>query len=865
MTSSIATSPEVPLSAIEADSWRSRAPPRSTALPDLDTASSTVPPPSLPLLAEVESLHLTGGRDVEVVEFSDMGKFVGVEPSAGPVLPQRLHMRPPRPGAADFFDDRAGPGVPAHTAIGSDSSWRRRLPAPDSQPLSEDLTSPSRTKDKLRVQIIPSNSPSFPSSSPVFHARASPPYHRQHDDRLHLGAVPSHPGHSSQRSPLTPSFREAPISALDDVMSRIKGALDDMHTKEEPHPKAQKWLPPALRLKNNGHDIAQPSETFDVTASEPPRSPKPVWKVFSVKLPKSSSRGLPPIGARQLLEFQRAAIFWSAVYSRVPPISGQPYVDVSAEDHLFGSSSPTPNRVALPPKRLSLTPAILEQAGPIVNLPSRHARVSSVASASREVEIGSWHKSSASEQHGPLGSGIGLNTISRSPPPEVPLGIAASLPKSEPTSPNCSVDIQGKPHPKTNMHVSTTVEIDPVLVLIMIHSRPLSPPSLRVTGQSHMRARPAMATRRMSNLQQEARIPDVKRQASHSQTHRRRHPLSLPNIRCVHVYIHTVRGAHTGLQVDHPGVTSSGAINSSWSKSPRAFTLKDSPSRGVPDPEHLKAVWSQASDKAALPSVNSLEGIADDLTAVPFTIQDVKSEDGGTPPPSGPGLSRISSYDVTRAFQQVPTSSVKSPPRNTILPPPVNSAPNGPVPRPAYSYTSSLRPAYPYPSPVLSHSPSPTVIYPPQMAPSPAPRPMVLNGPPSPYGQPMWMPMGGPQPQNPLMRPMAPPYAPQYVPYPSPGAVPMYVPSTPQPSGGVPGRPPAVPMMSPMMQPPTLYSGSPVMMHSPHVQPPQAYVNNSGNRSQPSVNFEHAPGRSQPGQPSQQPYAANAFVARPAW
>ena len=266
-----------------------------------------------------------------------------------------------------------------------------------------------------------------------------------------------------------------------------------------------------------------------------------------------------------------------------------------------------------------------------------------------------------------------------------------------------------------------------------------------------------------------------------------------------------------------------------------------------------------------MPSVNSLEGIADDLTAVPFTIQDVKSEDGGTPPPSGPGLLRMSSYDVTRAFQQVPTSSVKSPQRSAILPPPVSSAPNGPVPRSAYSYTPSLRPAYPYPSPVLSHSPSPTVVYPPQMAPSPAPRPMVLNGPPSPYGQHMWVPMGGTQPQNQLMRPMVPPYAPQYVPYPSPGAVPMYMPGTPQPPGGVPGRAPGVPMMSPMMQPPALYSGSPVMMHSPHVQPPQSYVNHSGNRGQSGVNYEHASGRSQPSQPPQQTYATNAFVARPTW
>ena len=54
-------------------------------------------------------------------------------------------------------------------------------------------------------------------------------------------------------------------------------------------------------------------------------------------------------------------------------------------------------------------------------------------------------------------------------------------------------------------------------------------------------------------------------------------------------------------------------------KSPKAFAAKESPAR-APDPEHLKAVWSQTAAQEALPVVNSLEGIADDLTAVPFTL-----------------------------------------------------------------------------------------------------------------------------------------------------------------------------------------------------------------------------------------------------
>lgn len=464
MPSSMAMGPEMPSSAAEANSWRIRAPARSATLSDPHTGTFVVPPPSLPLLAEVESSHLTGGHDMEVIDFSDLGKFVGAEHSGRPVHSERMPTQPPRLGAVEFFEaDRAELGAPPQSTIGSDNSWRRRASTRDSELLSaEEPASPLRTKVKLRVQIIPSDPSTSPGSSPLFHTRVSPPHHRQHDDRLHPSAVhvqPGHHGHSLQRSPLTPSFREAPIAALDDVISRIKGALDDMHPKEELPPKAQKWIPPALRLKNSSYNIALSSETFDVTASEPPRSPKPAWNAFAVKLPKTPSRNLSAISTRLLLGFQHANVFWSDVYSWVPPISGKSRVDVSVEDHLFGGSSPVPNRVALPRKQLSLSPASIGRAGPIVNLPSKPSGARSVNSVSRAVEALSWRKSPSS-QHDTSVSGPWLDTTSRSPPPEVPPATTASLPKSEPTSPSQSTNSQGKPQPKSKTQVSFDVDAD---------------------------------------------------------------------------------------------------------------------------------------------------------------------------------------------------------------------------------------------------------------------------------------------------------------------------------------------------------------------------------------------------------------------
>lgn len=267
-----------------------------------------------------------------------------------------------------------------------------------------------------------------------------------------------------------------------------------------------------------------------------------------------------------------------------------------------------------------------------------------------------------------------------------------------------------------------------------------------------------------------------------------------------------------------------------------AFALRESPAR-APDPEHLKAVWSQASDKKSIPAVNSLKGIADDLTAVPFTLQEVKSEDGGTPPPaaSAPPPSRMSASEVTRAFQTVPAgpgnSSSPMQPRNLPFAPPMSSPNNGhPGPRtpgahlPQPAAAPSMRPPFPgYPSPMTSHSPSPTLMYshhPP-------------NGtPPHPYGQPMWMPVSGHMPQQSpqMMRPQPSPspYNPQLLPYPPAGAPSsMYAVPTSQPGAQNPpghyvnGAHPRMALVSPVMAPATtvhhmpMYAASPILVHAP--------------------------------------------------
>lgn len=281
--------------------------------------------------------------------------------------------------------------------------------------------------------------------------------------------------------------------------------------------------------------------------------------------------------------------------------------------------------------------------------------------------------------------------------------------------------------------------------------------------------------------------------------------------------------------------------------------LKESPARG-PDPEHLKAVWSQTSNKAGLHTTNSLEGIADDLTALPFTLQDVKSEDGETPPPTVPSApSRMSAHDVTRAFQTVPASSSTTSYPSHRTPPIV--AP--PATRPSnYAYglphpPNAIRPTYAaYPSPMMSHSPGPGVMYPHPMTTSPVPSRMQVNGHTPLYSQQMWMSMGGPAPQNQanMMRPMTSPYPAQLMPYPHPGTA-MYttqpLPNMQSPSqqqnGAQLNRSRSVSMMSPVIPHAQMY-GSPVLMHAPLMQVPQnhSYMPVPANRGQVRTENGHA-------------------------
>lgn len=242
-----------------------------------------------------------------------------------------------------------------------------------------------------------------------------------------------------------------------------------------------------------------------------------------------------------------------------------------------------------------------------------------------------------------------------------------------------------------------------------------------------------------------------------------------------------------------------------------------------------------------MPIVNSLKGIADDLTTVPFSIHEVKSEDGGTPPLPGPVAppSRMSASEVTRAFQTVPSG-----PSNALRPNPFSPGMGSPLnghkplkPTPIGHPQPPMDPGVPrphyigYPSHMHGHSPSPPTLVYSHVMPSTMQSPAT-----TPYGQPVWMPLPpqqGPQ----MMRPQpSSPYSPQLMPYSMPGVQNgMYPPPTaaqPQPSPYT--RPmgsqllvsPVMPQASPV-PPHMMYTTSPMVMHPPPPGPapqPQPYA-----------------------------------------
>lgn len=418
---------------MEAETWRSKVVQPPAQPPPVKQSTP------LPLLEQVNSFAISMDENVEVVDFSEHGKLIGVSPEeASPTQPTEsepiLSRKPARPQAADFFqdDEDASQKVALLATTKSDEGlWRRKV-----SPIPEDPVATEQTPEKPKLQISPT----------LYHASPVTPHDH---DRRPKELAPLHPSHSQShppiKSPLTPSYREAPMSALDDTMARIKGALDGMHNK--PMPK-QKWLPPALRSQTSANDISdhqhqhehdEDREVFDVTGLDPPRSPKPAWNHFSVRLPRAST-------GREPVPPKRMRLFSAHTQTRLEVLSLAPPGGNKRVFHMMDILFPRPPlirgrqeyRVLVPkPSRTQVS-----EDGLVVNLPpsARPLKTPTAGAFGRPREadgVSSWRKPPPSplREKDMKESMNGLDTVSRSPPPEPPMALPgpSSLSPSSPT------------------------------------------------------------------------------------------------------------------------------------------------------------------------------------------------------------------------------------------------------------------------------------------------------------------------------------------------------------------------------------------------------------------------------------------------
>ncbi|KAH6917543.1 hypothetical protein BKA70DRAFT_1252485 [Coprinopsis sp. MPI-PUGE-AT-0042] len=636
-------------------------------------------------------------------------------------------------------------------------------------------------------------------------------------------------------------------------MSRIKGAMKMDGPKEPvqgdgPAPmksslkpiQRDRWVPPALRPKTVNFVDEEHHEVFAVTAEEPSFSPLPSDSQPSVSLPKISTRR-DFVNRKQLLAFTRAPLAPRYdILSFDPPVEGMRR-DFNLNFILFrrppivkGQIKP---RVCIPRWR-----------GPRVYAPGKLNGTGSFSKATVADGVSSWRKPAVSPAAEEACAGpsfdTGLETQSRSPPPElvIPPSTTASTSKpSEPTPTKSEGSSVLRPRSQPKMPAGSAVafrrdsridvadeNIKPSVNFIV--SDELEETADAPKDEPQPAPEPQPSPGQLSTVPPDATSSTAPGPSPQPGSN----PESKANESSVRSrYVDRAPPIHLALQGDRASQPSP------WSRPSVNLPVKDSSARG-PDPEHLKALWSQKSDKREqLQPVNSLEGIADDLTPIPFTFPEVKSESGSTPPLNGPQApSRMSLHDVTRAFQTVPqpSASNNAPARPAISPPSTNAPVARPTPaittvnasappNPGYSYVPmppNGRPVYgSYPSPLMSHSPAPGMVYSPHPHPmggSPVPARMAVNPQHSLYG---WMPVpghGSPAPNGPMRSP----YPAQLMAYGTPpGGAPVPYPQPvppmqrqPMPNGAQ-GNRNHNSAISPIMSHAPVYHSSPMMVHSP--------------------------------------------------
>ena len=388
-----------------------------------------------------------------------MGKFVGASEAAEvisePLPAVKISLgglsRPPRAVASDFFDEPSLPGITTEEA---ELSARIKVPRDSIMPLDVKADMVEHGDVSNQTALLQGSDHqgnenqsifvdgSFSTDTTSITSMASTKEPLSHVDQEHGGQSVNVPLNlNSQRTPRSQAFyKEATMSALDDAMSRIKGALVGMQVNEVPKDLPQtgpldkesraaattiapqgapkeRWVPPALRPRHFDHGD-EPQEVFLVTVVEPPRSVPPMDGSLVVRLPSVPRRPMEGINKKQLHLFSRPPLHPRMdILSFDPPMYDMNRMDLSVNAVLFripltGPKGKFRYRVALPRSR-----------GPKVHIPASNlGKLPGVGAFGRPTisDGATWRKSTSSptkaeENTSPA---TALSTMSRSPPPQ---------------------------------------------------------------------------------------------------------------------------------------------------------------------------------------------------------------------------------------------------------------------------------------------------------------------------------------------------------------------------------------------------------------------------------------------------------------
>ena len=356
-----------------------------------------------------EALRVVDDEHLETIDFSDLSKLVdfGENVMAAPsvsmpltIVANQTNSTTPRPELSIAHNADQKPhdftqSVPDAISAYASSSGTVRSPRVHLRNVSEgarDISQPQPPSHSLH---------SFPAS---------------HYSLRYSGPQP--PGTKHQ-------FREVPMAALDDVMSRIKGALITMHPEEMAENGVHNLDDEAYRASRLAEiHAAHPhtsAERENFTQSQIPRPPTPQHAKPRVRLKLIHRRSPQPISTRllHLWKLPPKPVRWD-ILSWDPPVADMSRRSLSLEEVLFPYKGEA-FVVALPMPKAKTEVADQD-----------HVATSLVRLARVQLPLGSMTTFKPAQSLDIFQSTVKpVNPISRSPPPASPARCASlSLPKT---------------------------------------------------------------------------------------------------------------------------------------------------------------------------------------------------------------------------------------------------------------------------------------------------------------------------------------------------------------------------------------------------------------------------------------------------